>query len=369
MTPRGQRTRRVLAALEPDWDVSMVAMPGKPTLAKPGGATPRYAPIRRVALVPLRRTLLDRWEPWSIRNLARWRPEADAALLIAAPWSPVVYAARHLVKAGIPYVMDVGDPWALTWDVDLGGPVRRARKAEAFLWKNAAGAVVTTEAQQDLLRKLFPSLPIIVRANGFNPIGDAAPPRRRSDRDDSTLRIAHFGLLTSARLDPVPFLEDLSRSGRWKSIVFSQFGNDFGIGLDRLTGSSIRVEHNAPLPWEEAVKRSVDFDAVLAIAYPHTALLPSKTIEYSALPLPRIALANPDPDDTLRRYAAEHAGWVAVSNGEEGLADRVWENVRADWSPEELAPSPDDAWPAVAKQIVGFLDACVGVSRQAEKIA
>ena len=345
-------------ALEQDWAVNLVAMPGKPTVAKGDGSKPPHAAIRQLALRPLRRILLDRWEPWSARNLLRWHPQADAALLIAAPWSPVVYASRHLVAAGIPYVMDVGDPWALTWDVDLRIPIGRARKAERFLWEHAAGAVVTTEAQRDRLQELFPALPMLVRPNGFNPI-DALAPEPSPPDDDSSLKIAHFGLLAPDRLDVVRLLTELSRSGRWKSILFSQFGNDVGIGLDQLSVDSLRIQHNASLPWEEAAERAWEFDAVLAIAYPHPVLLPSKTIEYSSLPLPRIALTNPDPDDALRQYANEHTGWLAVSNDEAGIGDRVWEHVNSTWSPAELAPSPDDAWPAVADQVARFVDSCV----------
>jgi len=335
-------------------------MRDKPSSARPGGTSSRRAAFRRGVGALLYRVLLDRWEPWSLRHLSRWRPDADAALLIASPWSPVVYASRRLVKAGIPYVVDVGDPWVLTRDAPMPTPPpRRARRAERFLWEHAVGAVVTTRAQCERLHALYPDLPILIRPNGYKPVesrGAALTPRPRGD---SRLRIAHFGILSASRIDPVPFLADLQDSGRWRSIVFSQFGDDFGVGLDRVP-EGVRVEHHSPWPWQAVVEHASEFDAALVVAYPLPALLPSKAVEYSTLPLPRIALTNPDPDDALREHAKAHAGWLVLSNGEPDIGRRVWEHIERSWSTAELAPSREDAWPAVAAQIAEFVTACAG---------
>lgn len=355
VTPRGQRTDRLVEALSADWDVNLIAMRGKLSSALPDGSTPRHAAIRQLAMKPLRKMLLDRWEPWSARRLSRWRPDADAALLIAAPWSPVVYASRRLVRAGIPYVVDVGDPWVLTSDRMPAVPIRRASRAERFLWEQAAGAVVTTRAQYESLHAMFPDLPIMIRPNGYKPIEHVAARPASAPRDVSSLRIAHFGKLSPTRIDPVPFIAELQRSGRWQTIVFSQFGDDFSIGLDRVPLDSVRIEHRRPIPWEEVVEGASEFDVALVVAYPEPALLPSKTIEYSTLPLPRIALTNPNPDDALREYVQNREGWLALSHGEPDIGRRVWEHVQRSWSPAELAPSPEDAWPEVSAQIAEFV--------------
>jgi hypothetical protein len=361
LTPRGQRTRRLIDALDGDWDVELIAMREKPSSAQPGGTSPRRAAFRRLVGRLLYRVLLDRWEPWSWRRLRRWRPDADAALLIASPWSPVVYASRRLVKAGIPYVVDVGDPWALTNEdpESTAPPPRRALRAERVLWENAAGGVVTTRAQFELLHALFPDLPMTIRPNGYKPVESRAEVRPPGGRDDSCLRLAHFGILSANRIDPVPFLAALWESGRWESIVFSQFGDDFGVGLDRVP-DGVRVEHHAPRPWEEVIERCRrEFDAVLAVAYPLPALVPSKAIEYLTLPLPRIALTNPDPGDALREFVETHPGWLAVSNGEAEIGTRVRRHLECDWSPAELEPPAEDAWPAVAARIAEFVTECV----------
>jgi hypothetical protein len=358
LTPRGQRTRRLVEALG-DWDLDLIAMRDKPSSARPGGTSPRRAAFRRQVGALLYRVLFDRWEPWSLRHLRGWRPDADAALLIASPWSPVVYASRRLVKAGIPYVVDVGDPWVLTSDAKMPPPPpRRAGRAERFLWEHAVGAVVTTRAQFERLHAMFPDLPVMTRPNGYKPVESRGPVITPRPRDDSRLRIAHFGILSAGRIDPVPFLADLQRSGRWRSIVFSQFGDDFGVGLDRVP-EGVRVEHHSPRPWDAVIESAPEFDAALVVAYPLPALLPSKAVEYSTLPLPRIAVTNPDPDDALREYARDRAGWLALSNGEPEIGRRVWEHIERSWSAAELAPAEEDAWPAVATRIAEFVTTCV----------
>ncbi len=360
VTPRGQRTKRLVEALGNEWDVELVAIEGHRWNASPDGSDPRFARLRAPLVRTVRKGLLDRWEPWSIRNLARWRPHADAALLIASPWSPVAYASRRLAQAGIPYVVDVGDPWVLTaGDYEPPVPLRRARRAERFLWEHAAGAIVTTTPQHEPFQKMFPELPILVRPNGYKPV-NSAPAPAAAPHDPEKLRVAHLGILSVQRIDPAPFFLELQRSGLWRSVELNQFGEDFGTGLDRLVAAGVRVEHNAARPWREIVTQASEFDAVLVVSYPLPVLLPSKAIEYSALPLPRIALTNPNPDDALREFARTHAGWLAVSNGEADLARRVKELVRRPWSADELAPAPEDAWPVVAAQIADFVTSCLG---------
>jgi Glycosyl transferase 4-like domain len=367
LTPRGQRTQRLVEEFGREWDVDLIAMEDKASSARPGGSSPRRATLRRLAGKLVYKVLLDRPEPWALRRLGRWRPEADAALLIGAPWSPVAHASRRLARAGIPYVVDVGDPWVLTNELRVTSmPLWRARRAERFLWKHAAGAVVTTRAQRDALQEMFPELPIAIRANGYKPISGQVPAPRDVPRDDRRLRLAHFGILSALRIDPVPFLADLQSSGRWESILFAQFGDDFGAGLERVP-EGVEVEHHEPRPWSEVIEHALDYDAALVVAYPLVSLLPSKSVEYSTLPLPRIALTNPDPADASREYAATHTGWLALSNGEADVARRVGEHVGRPWSAAELAAPAQDAWPAVAAQVAEFVTACVdgGGSRSA----
>ena len=73
------------------------------------------------------------------------------------------------------------------------------------MWTNASGAILTTAQQAAALRELFPELRVLVRPNGFPLLdGGSSGGAGGASRDGSTLRMAHFGDVSSARLDPAP---------------------------------------------------------------------------------------------------------------------------------------------------------------------
>jgi len=366
LTPRGQRTQALVRSLERDWEVELIALPEAPDTGN-GGAARGKALWRRAAGGVVRAVLLDRFEPWSARTFLNWRPQSDAALLVGYPWSPVTRAAARLRSAGVPYVVDSGDPWEIT------KPYRsrplpsewRARRLEPALWRGAAGAVVTTPQQRDRLQEHFPDLPMLVRPNGYDlPDGagmpDGAGPRQ--PRDPGSLRIAHFGMLLNLRVDVVPFLVALARSGRWTSITFEQFGHDFAGTLDRVP-PEVHVVSNPARPWAEVMARASEFDAALVVGNRVGIMLPSKAIQYLTLPIPRIALPARRDDDPLFDYVSERPAWLAVTPEDPDLAERVWEHVNADWSAADLSPPAGEAWPAVADEVSDFIGRCVAVER------
>src|SRR4029077_956748 len=212
LTPRGQRSQWLLKAFERGWDAELIALPAESPAGNSAPGSGR-APWRRAAGNAVRTTLLDKWEPWSLQRLGRWQPQVDAGLLIAYPWSPVAYAARRLRRAGVPYVVDAGDPWVLT---SPGTDTRllakyRCRHAERTIWSGAAGAIVTTRQQADVISGFFPALPILVRPNGYEPVDapTGASPGEVSARDPERLRLVHYGMLSFVRVDVSEMLERL----------------------------------------------------------------------------------------------------------------------------------------------------------------
>ena len=360
LTPRGQRTRHLVEELARTWDVDLIAMPAEPTGAQPAPGGRGRSGLKKMAGAALRAGLLDRWEPWAVRRLARWSPQVDAALLVATPWSPVIYAGRRLAARGIPYVLDVGDPWVLTASYELNGAwARRARRAEPSLWANAAGAVVTTRGQRDHLHAAFPELSILIRPNGYEPADGQLPAVAAPPRDLSCLKLAHFGMLTPRRVDVVPMLVQLRRRGRWRSIVFAQFGEDYESSLERVP-DGVEVERHPARPWAEVVERAPEYDAAVVVGNPLSELLPSKAVQYLTLPIPRIALTNPDPGDALREFAAGRPGWLVISDDGSDVATPIWEHLHRSWSAQDLQPPVAEAWPEVAREIGDFIDHCVG---------
>jgi hypothetical protein len=362
LTPRGQRTHWVVDYLERDWDVELTALPAQEPASgvASGNGTPSW---RRFAGDAVRTTLLDKWEPWSMRQLGRWKPQVSGGLLIAYPWSPVTYAARRLRHAGLPYVVDAGDPWVLT---SPGTDTRllakyRGRRAEGAIWSGAAGAVVTTRQQADVIGSHFPSLPILVRPNGYDPIPDGAEAAvaGAAERDPEHLRIVHYGMLTFVRVDVSKLLERLAASGRWKSISFTQYGDDHA-GMLAKAPASVEVEFRPAQPWADVLAGASQFDVAIVVGNWLTGQLPSKAIQYMTLPIPRLALSERESDDALAEYVSGRPAWLALAKDEPEAAERLWQHLERDWSADELAPPAEEAWPRVAERIGEFVGQCVG---------
>jgi hypothetical protein len=357
LAPRGERTRWLVECFSRDWEVEVVAPP--PSVSTGGASgSGSSTPARRLAAGAVERVLLDKWEPWSVQRLARWRPGADAAVLIGHPFSPLVYASRRLRAAGVPYAVDSGDPWALTDPVpsNRGLSLRRARRVERGLWEGASGGILTTPAQADRLGDLFPALPTLVRPNGYGEVGEQVPvPARRSD--SSELRIAHFGMLSSSRLDIRPLLGSLSESGIWRRVVFAQFGDDFVGTLDQLP-TGVEVERHAAYPWEQVVHHAAEHDLAVVVGNVNPGQLPSKAVQYMTLPIPRLAITEGSPDDALAAYVSDKPGWLAVSPTDRGAPGLIRDHLERPWTAEALRPPASEAWPAVAETIVRFVERC-----------
>jgi hypothetical protein len=359
MSPRGQRTQNLVAELGKRWDVELVALPPE-TFA--GGSAPvsRRSLPRRLLGPVMHSVALDRWEPWAARRLRGWQPDVDAALLIGYPWSPLTRAARQLADRGIPYVMDAGDPWVVTEPGALPHTISiwRARRAELPLWRNAAGVVVTTRQQADHALGLFPHLRILVRPNGYVPVPTSIVPAQAADRDPASLTLAHFGTISPIRVNVVPLLAALQGAGRWRTITFVQFGDDYA-GMLNHVPEGIRVERQPAQPWEEIVARSADFDAAVVLGNQRGDLLPSKAVQYLTLPTPRIAVTNGEPDDALAAYANAHRGWMIAADGDQEAAGQVGEHLAREWSAEDLVAPEEESWSNVAVQVAAFIEGCV----------
>jgi hypothetical protein len=360
--PRGLRTRAILGELERRCSVDLVAPPQK-LRSRERAISSR---TRRLSGHLVRSVMIDRFEPWSRQRFGNWNPDADGALLIGYPFSPLAFASRPLSALGIPYVVDMGDPWALTAQrPDTHGlALLRSRRAETRMWSGAAGAVVTTAAQRDALQVKFPELPILVRPNGLE-IGVSGLAPRRAPSDLETLRLVHFGSTYRARMDVRPLLNRLARAGPWQRVEFTQFGQ-FGADWQRTRrglAAEVDVRLLHPLPWSDLAHRASEFDAALVIGNVDSSLLPSKVVSYLGLAIPRIALTSDPERDAIGTYLRDKNGWLVLRPDASDAAELVRRHISRNWTPAELAAPASESWEVVVREVADFV---LGVLKRPE---
>ena len=357
ISPRIQRTAHLTAALEREFEFRVARVPEHLGRAAHQSRTSLPRGFARKALSPL---VLDHLEIPARVAMRGWRPSGTGALLIGWPYSPIYVAASHLLAAGIPYVVDVGDPWVLTepapsrWPRRL--PLQRAKAAETFLWRHAAAGVVTTETQASGLRALFPDLELLVRPNGYLAADEPELQGGPADAvsDDGELRLVHFGSINSARQPIGAWLSVLPGAAGIRRVRFANYGP---IGRPELlqTGDpAVVVEAHEPVDWTRACQIVRDFDAAVVVTNADPATLPSKAIQYLTLPVPRIALTVSGDGGELAAFAERRPGFIAVGLDSPEDIPRMIDHLHRAWSNDELRPSPGESWTEVAREVVRF---------------
>ena len=357
--PRVQRTNHLVAALEGEFKLQVQRVPGP---AADGVSTYEATLPARVARKALRPMLVDPFEVTARSALRGWHPSGTGALLIGWPYSPISVAASHLVAAGIPYVVDSGDPWVLTepepspWTQFVGR--RRAEAAETFLWQHAAGGVVTTGRQANSLRALFPHLKVLVRANGYStgaePKVDGEPARA----DASELRLVQFGSVNSEKLPIGDWLSRLRAAAGFTRVRFANYGQVDRPELLRSRDPAVVVETHDPVDWGRACQIARASDAAVVVANRNPAELPSKAVQYLTLPIQRIALTASSDHGELGAFASQRPAFIAVGMDSPEDIPRLMAHLRREWSDEELRPPAADSWPLVAREVAGFAIEC-----------
>lgn len=357
-SPRGIRTQALLNALRRDWSVEIVAGPEEMRHSQSEEIVP--SSMRKSLNYVHSSIMLDKFEVWSRRRFHAWRPNAVGALLIGFPFSPLVYAARRLQAEGMPYVVDIGDPWVLT--IAGGRPATRnfgrmrARSAERRLWSRAAGAVVTTESQASALRRFFPQLQVLVRPNGFAPEDAARTAAHEPDRSSASntrLRLVHFGDIFAARLRIESFLSSLALSGRWDEIEFHQYGRDW-TGVLKVQTDVQAVFHDRR-PWSEIIELAEQYDLAVVVGNLDPTTLPSKAISYLQLPIPRLAVVQDDRNDALADYVSGKPGWMVLRAEGSDAPEAIARHTSRNWTSAELAPPATEAWDNVSREVSQFV--------------
>ena len=113
------------------------------------------------------------------------------------PYASAPAGAALAKSLGIPWVADLGDPWALDENMVYASALHRGRalKEMGELLGTASAIVMSTPEAVDRLLQAFPHFvdrPVVPIANGFEAADFARP---RTPKADGKFRIAHTGYL------------------------------------------------------------------------------------------------------------------------------------------------------------------------------
>lgn len=249
-----------------------------------------------------------------LRN-RRWaRAAADAALELydadkhravigcGPPFSACIAGARVGAATGLPFIMDMRDPWRLAQRLpeSIASPVAIAlnRREEARTVARAALVVTNSAPVGDAMRKLYPTSRIVDVPNGFD--DDPIPPPGARER----FVIAYAGTIYLDR-DPGSLFAALAMVVRDQGLTPAQIGIDLMGQVERANGrplAAIAAEHGVGeyvrlLPTR---KRADAFrflaDASMLVMLPQDAdmVIPGKIYEYMRFEAWILALAPPD---------------------------------------------------------------------------
>jgi hypothetical protein len=227
--------------------------------------------------------------------------------------------------------------------------------AEAFLWRHAAAGVVTTQRQARALQALFPDLDLLVRPNGYTPMADGEGPANAArEGTEGELRLVQFGSVNPRKLPIGGWLSNLRRVAGLTRVRFANYGSVNRQDLLESEDPAVVIEAHESVEWGEACRIARGFDAAVVVANINPAELPSKSIQYLTLPIPRVAVtASSDPGE-LGAFAAQRPGFIAVDGGSEDDVSRLISHLHRRWSEEELSPPAGDSWDVVARDVTGF---------------
>ncbi|MFL6513853.1 MAG: glycosyltransferase family 4 protein [Chthoniobacterales bacterium] len=143
----------------------------------------------------------DEFSQWWVTAGDRAATEAlhNAELIFAtmSPFSTAEFAASLAQRAGIPWIADLRDPWALDemqiYPSGIHRTIERSRMRR--LLSTAAGIVMNTPEATNVLQSAFPEFrnkKVATITNGYDAVDFARPAAPRSDRK---FRIVHTGYL------------------------------------------------------------------------------------------------------------------------------------------------------------------------------
>jgi hypothetical protein len=396
VTPRRLLVAQVEHAL---WSWYRAARPATPT--RPDGAD-----TGRTASAPRKVSILRtdvRWLPREPRDLVRayfgwmdfawsgvWAGRAAAtgialtrgrgALAVISSGPPhfaTHEAARRIARrTGVPFVMDLRDPWSRMTDLPEGmaSPVwwHLAERHEARAVASAALVVTNTAQHLAALQRLYPDQRdrMIAVFNGYDE--EPLPTGRRGRR----FTIAYAGTIYMTR-DPRPLLRAVARLVADRRLSADDVGVDFMGHVQEFEGRSVQsiaaeegvadlVRVFPPRPRRDALQFQADAHVLVSLPQDSTLTIPAKIFEYARFPAWVLALGG--PESASANLVRELRG-DAVSYGDpDGIAAVLARRYAQHVAGETPRPLAADA-PQYSRRAQGqrLLDAIASLAERASR--
>lgn len=262
---------------------------------------------------------------WAALDFARISAWGDAVMdAVASVFDPRVHRAvvtsgppfmshdvgrRLSLRYGIPFIMDMRDPWShverLPEGIATPAWTRLAARYERKAVQRAALIVANTEVARRQMAGKYPlrSRDIITVTNGGD--DDELPPAVRQDR----FVIGHAGTVYLDR-DPRALFEAAARVIREHSLTPDDFTLEFIGELEAVGGFPIEdvaraegieayVRTGPPRPHREAMRFMADSSMLVTMSGTNMAAIPAKTFECVRFPAWILALSAPESATAL----------------------------------------------------------------------
>lgn len=275
-------------------------------------------------------------------RLHRWaRDAADAAMTVydgdqhkvvigcGPPFSACIAARRVAAATGIPYVMDLRDPWSFAQRLpeSIASPVAiaLARREEALTVAKAALVVTNSSPVGDAMRRLYPAARIVDVPNGYDDDPLPAPgPRER-------FVIAYAGTIYLDR-DPGSLFEAFGRVVRARGLTPDQAGIELmgkvdsanGVPLSDIAAAAGVSDHVRLLPTRrrsEALRFLADASMLVMLPQDADMVIPGKLYEYMRFEAWILALAG--RDSAVSRLLRGSAASVVPASDVDGIAEVI----------------------------------------------
>jgi hypothetical protein len=240
-------------------------------------------------------------------------------------------------RSGVPWVMDLRDPWQMHWDrPNLVKPFVDALQRRWFgrCARSARVVVHNTERQRALTARLVPRAATACVPNGFEPDWLIAT----AEGDGGEFRIGYYGNIMGNR-SAATFLDGFSRWLRSRATLTSATATFTGAGLDALAaqvatlGLEDVVQVRAPVPRAEVPRMMRRDYLLLLLANDQPLQVPGKAYDY--LSSERRILALTERDSATADLLKDLEGCAVVSTPED--VARALDRFHAEF---EASPDP-----------------------------